>query len=122
MNINPASTDFTGKTVTLINSQGAKSPVSLNPIRTSDKYLTFGYDRSTRAGVGFYDAEAYINNSDVNQIAVNSLIGVEELMDRAKAIIKQKSKTEAVNLVADIYNSLDNRIAANALKTWRSRR
>ena len=119
MNINPASTDFTGKTVTLINSQGAKSPVSLNPIRTSDKYLTFGYDRSTRAGVGFYDAEAYINNSDVNQIAVNSLIGVEELMDRAKAIIKQKSKTEAVNLVADIYNSLDNRIAANALKaTW----
>ena len=119
MNINPASTDFTGKTVTLINSQGAKSPVSLNPIRVSDKYLTFGYDRSTRAGVGFYDAEAYINNSDVNQIAVNSLIGVEELMDRAKAIIKKKSKEEAVNLVADIYNSLDNRIAANALKaTW----
>ncbi len=117
MNINPSSTDFTGQAVTLINSQGAQSPVMLNPVRTSDKFLTFGYDRTTRAGSGFYDAEAYINISDVNKIAVNSLIGVEELMDRAKAAYKSKSKGAFLDLAVDLYNSVDNRVAANAVKT-----
>ena len=119
MNINPSSTDFSGKTVTMINSKGEESPVTLTPIKTSDKLLTFGYDRSTRAGVGFYEAEASIDAGSVNKIAVNSLVTVEDLLDRAKAAIKNKSKSDVVSLIADIYNSVDNRVEATALKaTW----
>ena len=119
MNINPSSTDFSGKTITIINSKGEESPVTLKPIKTSDKLLTFGYDRSTRAGVGFYEAEANIELGSVSKIAVNSLVTVEDLIDRAKAAIKNKSKSDIVSLIADIYNSVDNRVEATALKaTW----
>ena len=116
--VNPSSVDFSGKTFTLENSRGEQSIVSLSPAKKSNYLITAGYDR-TRADNGFYEADAYMDLTDTNLKSISLSLDIDGLKSKAKAAYKSKSKGSIISLLADVYNSIDNKIELNALKaTW----
>lgn len=120
--VNPTNVDFTGKTLTLENSQGKKSKVELSPLRKSDYLITNGYDRTRAASNGFYEATALLNIDDVASIRLS--LDTASVISQLKTIWKNKKnlgsyKSEIFSVLEEIYKSLDNQVEANALKaTW----
>ena len=119
MTVNPNTVDFSGETFTLENSAGQKSPVELRPARKCTDLLTFGYDRTTRADNGFYDAEAYVKTTPENLKSLLLSVDIEKLKSEVKSTWKNKTKTDLFTLLYNVYNSIDNKYVANAVKgSW----
>ena len=116
LTVNPSNVDFTNKTLTLENSKGEASVVSLSPLKKSDKELTFGY---TRANNGFYETEATLKASDIDKAKVR--INFKDLEDEAKAMLKQKTKSSVLGFGAALLSSMKDVMPAYAIKaTWTS--
>jgi hypothetical protein len=116
LTVNPSNVDFTNKTLTLENSKGEASVVSLSPLKKSDKELTFGY---TRANNGFYETEATLKASDIDKAKVR--INFKDLEDEAKTMLKQKTKSSVLGFGAALLSSMKDVMPAYAIKaTWTS--
>jgi len=117
--VNPNTVNFSGQTFTLENSQGKQSIVTLSPARKSYDLLTFGYDRTRAESNGFYEANAYMPISDKNLDDLRLSLDLEGMKSKVKDAWKNKSKSNFVSLVADVYEAIDNKIEANAVKaSW----
>lgn len=118
LTINPNTVDFKDQLVTLVTSQGNESPIKLAPVKYSDKELSFGYMRSGSDN-GFYEAEAYLNADDINNVKVS--VDLNGMKDAVKDVINQRSKSSVVTLAATLLNQASNALnmPAYAVKaTW----
>ena len=117
LTLNPAEVDFEGKTLTMETSQGKAAAITLEPLKKSDKELTFGFTRA--ANNGFYEAAATLTKDNID--AAKMKIDYTTLESEAKAIIKEKSKSSVLNFGAALINSLEEVMPAYAVKaTWTS--
>ncbi|MGM9767176.1 MAG: hypothetical protein ACI3Z0_01770 [Candidatus Cryptobacteroides sp.] len=71
--INPNTVDFTGETLSLVNSRDEESVVKLSELKKSEELLSFGH---TRADNGFYEATASILSEEDARAA---LVKADEL-------------------------------------------
>jgi hypothetical protein len=117
--VNPNTVNFSGQTFTLENSQGKESIVTLSPAQKSNDLLTYGYDRTRAESNGFYEADAYMPISDKNLDDLRLSLDLEGMKSKVKNAWKNKTKSNLVSLVADVYEAIDNKIEANAVKaSW----
>jgi len=127
--INPANVDFEGTDFFLRQSGNSNEevPVTLSPLKPSEKVLTFGYTRGTTiesgADKGFYELTAKIEPEDVKDLKVNINLRdfkepVKNLINDFKALASEIKNNHTVSrgsivsdlaqLVAKIYaNSSD---------------
>lgn len=116
LTVNPANADLTGKTFTLVNSQGKESGVKLETPVASNKTLTFGYSH-TRAGsdLGFYQVRATLEPENITGSTLLS-IDPDALIEDAKSAFKSKSASGILSVAASFAQSLNNKVEANAVK------
>lgn len=117
LTLNPTEVDLSGKTFSLVNSQGEESAVTLSEVKASDKVLTFGYTRAAAAN-GFYEAKA--------TVTADKALSVQPAITQAnvKAIAQEVSnlwqagQTVNVTKIASLlYASVNNVLPALALQT-----
>lgn len=116
--VNPSTTNFVGKMITLENSQGEVAPVTLSELTTTDHVQTFGWTRAE--GNGYYATKATISADDIKSGKTkarvdfsNSVSAVKDVYSNAsKSSIKDGLKAIAKDLIANRDNILD----ANAVK------
>jgi hypothetical protein len=115
--INPDNVDFEGQTLTLEDSKGNQPKIELLPAAKSSELLTFGYDRTRANNQAVYKTSAVLDITDkanIDKICLS--INVANAKERIKKIYKNKSKTDAVNLLVDLYKSFDNQLPAYCVK------
>jgi hypothetical protein len=115
--INPDNVDFEGQTLTLEDSKGNQPKIELLPAAKSSELLTFGYDRTRANNQAVYKTSAVLDITDkanIDKICLS--INVANAKERIKKIYKNKSKTDAINLLVDLYKSFDNQLPAYCVK------
>jgi len=123
--INPNTTNFTDKMVTLENSQGVAAPVTLSPLQRTDHVKSFGWTRG--ADNGFYEAKATIGVEDIKSGRTKANVNFNNSVNEIKDIIldstdegvtKLKNNWKAIvkDFVSDSYNSMSDILDANAVK------
>ena len=96
--VNPFTTDFSGKIVTLVNTAGQKVPVELSPLQASDAVLT-----RTEGGLYVISTaipEEYLDAMEFNYIPED----MEDLKETIKSAIKERHKTEIIELANKIWD------------------
>ena len=96
--VNPFTTDFSGKIVTLVNTAGQKVPVELSPLQASDAVLT-----RTEGGLYVISTaipEDYLDAMEFNYIPED----MEALKESIKSAIKERKKTEIIDLATKIWD------------------
>ena len=108
--VNPNTTDFVGKTLKIVNSQGTESGITLGALKSSSKVLGWGANY-TRANNGFYEAPAKL--TDLN--AASLRYDATTLKDAAAAIKAILTRTapenDAVNagkVARALYKNMSN--------------
>ena len=109
--VNPNTVDFTGKELKLKDSQDGDAPVTLAPLEKSDRQLTHGWTRS--ANNGFYEAHASLPLSKVEQARVR--INFNEMESDLKSLLKNKSKSDAIDLAATLLRNIQDVTPAYAV-------
>jgi hypothetical protein len=118
--VNPSSVDFSGKILTLESTSGKQAPVELSPLAPSTQELFFGWTRGDNANA-FYETTATIPAENLKDLAVNiTKQDVLDLKDEVVALIQNRTKRSAVNLMKDLYDLYTrNMFSAYRLKaTW----
>ncbi len=114
MTVNPNTVDFTGKTVTLVNSLDEESPVTLSPLQSSDYKISFGYTRATANG--FYEAQASIEETKLDDAKLRFEL------ESIKEVVKDVMTPGNINLTkvaSTILEQMSDVTDANAIKaTW----
>jgi len=114
--VNPGNLDFEGTDFFLRQSGNTNEevPVTLSPLKPSEKVLTFGYTRGTTieklADKGFYELQAKIEPEDVKDLKVNINLRdfkepVKNLINDAKALaseIKNNHTVSRGSIVSDL--------------------
>lgn len=106
--INPANVDFEGTDFFLRQSGNSNEevPVTLSPLKPSEKVLTFGYTRGTTiesgADKGFYELNAKIEPEDVKDMKININLRdfkepVKNLINDVKATASQIKNNQSVS-------------------------
>ena len=111
LTINPNTVPFEGQVLTLENSVGEQSKMTLTPLKKSDYKLTFGW---TRADNGFYETKAYVKESDISSLRARINLG--DLKDVAKDILDYKDGVNLTDMATTLYASFSNILDANAVK------
>lgn len=111
LTINPNTVPFEGQVLTLENSVGEQSKMTLTPLKKSDYKLTFGW---TRADNGFYETKAYVKESDISSLRARINFG--DLKDVAKDILDNKDGVNLTDMATTLYSSFSNVLDANAVK------
>lgn len=93
--INPNTVDFTGmdNCLSLVNSQDAKSPVTLGAVQKTDDVLTFGYTRAAQNG--FYLVPATIEPSAVGEAASQIHVDKSAIKNALRDLINVRDKAGA---------------------------
>jgi hypothetical protein len=114
LTINPTNIDFTGKSFNLIleNSRGEASKIELKNIQKSDALLTFGV---TRAGNGFYEADAYLAADDAASVAPS--IDLTDFKTVAKDLLNNHT-FDISTAVSAVYNAVNCKLPRYAAKTY----
>ncbi|MBP3537588.1 MAG: hypothetical protein J6J93_08645 [Muribaculaceae bacterium] len=97
MTINPNNVDYHNVEMSLVNSQDDPSPVKLENLRPSDAVLTFGYSRAEDKKNGFFEADAVVDETNVEEAALH---------------IDQSLKTSMKNILKDGRNNLRSNVVA----------
>jgi hypothetical protein len=95
--VNPFTTDFSGKIVSLVNTAGQKVPVQVSPLQATDAVLT-------RSESGLYVIstaipEEYLDAMEFNYIPED----IEGLKESIKSAIKERNKVEIIDLATRIW-------------------
>ena len=101
LTVNPNTTDFTGKTVELVNSQDQASGLTLSALKKSDATLAFGW--TTRADNGFYETEATIPLGKISTLKPHITIAGDKTA--LKNIVKQKNLSSIVAAAKQVYSN-----------------
>ena len=94
LTVNPIGTDFSGVSVSLVNSLGQESSIKLSNLEASDKLLMTGITRAE--GTGLYTTKATVSANDVNDARLHMAIDKSAVKDAVKA---------AWHDLKDAYNS-----------------
>ena len=112
LTVNPNTVDFTGKLITLENSQGTAAPVTLSPLEKSNYRLNMGWTRA--ADNGFYEAKAKISQNDLAK--AQARVDVEQLKTVAKDLYKNHNKKSINEAASALYTTLSDVTDAQAAK------
>ena len=118
LTVNPIGTDFSGVSVSLVNSLGEESNIKLSNLESSDKKLMTGLTGNTRAGgsTGLYKTTATFEAKDVEDSRLHMAVDKSAVKDAVKAawhdlkeVYNQRRlgavQGETVNKIANaIYN------------------
>ena len=111
--VNPNTVDFTGQTLTMVNSQDKASGIQLDPLKKSDHRLTWGY-KLTRADNGFYEADAKLDMTKLGSVQANLDLG--SLKNLASDL--KNFRTQGFNvskIISTIYEAMGDVLDRNAL-------
>lgn len=114
LTINPAGEDYTGSTISLVNSLDEESGIVLSNLKPSDKKLSFGWTRSIENG--FYEAQATLLPENIDQVKPS--IDKDQLKDIAKEVIG-KFKGGSINItdiMLDVQDMASDVLDANGVK------
>lgn len=109
--VNPSNVDFSGKTLTLVNSQDEASGVKLTPLKKSDKVLSFGFGRA--ADNGFYEAGATLAASEIDNVKVDIDASLKEAFKNA---YHNRTAADFAYLLKQLYNQFNGILPAQGLK------
>lgn len=107
--VNPSTVSFTGKRLSLVNSNDESAGIELSPLAKSDKTLKFG---ATRADNGFYEATAKLVDPTKAKISFNGA----DIKGVAKDILSYSDGINFTNAALQIYKAVSNLGDAYALK------
>ena len=99
MTINPNTADLTDLELDIVNTQDAKSPITLTGVKKSTEKLKFGY---TRGDNGFYEADAIVQPIDVEKVQRLS-VDKAALKDAFKEIAEKRLNANLEQVAVDIY-------------------
>ena len=121
LTVNPTKLDFTGTQFKLVNSQGKEVKVELSAIRPSDEVMHFGWTRGTSVEApsanGFYEVNAQITKENVADMQPN--IKKEVIVNAAKKVIKEHTKTSVKDLAQALFTGMQNVLQRNAVEaSW----
>ncbi|MBM6993346.1 MAG: hypothetical protein I3J02_08815 [Prevotella sp.] len=116
LTLNPTSVDLTGKSFSLVNSQGEASLITLSPVVSSDKVLSFGY---TRAGSdnGFYETKATVSAANAKALKPNISRADLQAVAQELSNFWNSNPVNLTKAVSLLYNNMNNVLPALALKT-----
>ena len=118
LTVNPNTVDFTGKMVTLENSQAQVAPVTLSPLEKTDHVKTVGWTRA--ADNGFYAAKATISAEDIKSGKTTARVDFSNSKDAIKAIYNNPSratiKAGLKSFAKDLFTQSSDILDANAVK------
>ena len=118
MTINPNNVDFTGLTLSLVNSLDEESAMQLKNLQKSDKLLTFGYTKSSDNN-GFYEAQATLDPDDISAVKVDIADGLSETVKDLISTGLSSTFSDLASLAQVVYNQFNGILPANALKvSW----
>ena len=109
--VNPSNVDFTGKELAIKDSKDADAPITLSPLEKSDRQLTFGWTRASSNG--FYEAKATLPVSKVEQARIR--INFNEMESDLKSLLKNKSKSDAIDMAATLLRNIQDVTPAYAV-------
>lgn len=117
--VNPDNVDFEGQTLTLEDSKMNQPQIELLPAGKASDLLTFGYNRTRADNHALYKADAVVDYTD--EAYINSIrlkLNIDNAKARIKSVYKDKLKSKAniVNLLTDLYQSIDNQLPAYCVK------
>lgn len=114
MTINPNTANLDGLKLDIVNSLDEVSPIVLTPIQKSDMKLEFGY---SRANNGFYEANAEISISDIeNAQALN--INTSAIQSAITEIAQKRTGASLSSIASDMYDVVKSmRMGRNGLKS-----
>lgn len=116
--VNPSSTNFVGKMITLENSQGEVAPVTLSELSTTSHVQTFGWTRAE--GNGYYATKATISADDIKSGKTKVRADFSNSVGAVKNLYKNPSKSSIKSGLQDIAKDLivnaGNILDANAVK------
>jgi uncharacterized coiled-coil DUF342 family protein len=117
--INPSNVNFSNKVLDIETSQAKAAPVTLSPLKYSDKELTFGF--GTRAADnGFYEAEVTLTPEDIHNATMK--IDLNDLKDIASGLIKDHSKGGIVEAGLKMMEVSNDVLPAYGLKaSWQDK-
>jgi len=103
LTVNPASVDFSGLNISLVNSQDKESVIKLGTTKKSDEVLKFGYTRA--ANNGFYEVPAYVSAEDIENVQkVN--FNTTKLKKAVKEIVNNRTNADFKAVASDMYDLL----------------
>ena len=122
--VNPSNVNFNGQTIFLESSASNASPVSLEPLRYSNKELVMGVWRNGTRGYenGFYSAKATLRAEDVAK--AKYVVDFKTIGQAIKDVVKngpQDSRTRisVAEAAAKVFSALNYEVPAYALKaSW----
>jgi hypothetical protein len=96
--VNPFTTDFSGKKVSLVNTAGQNVPVKLSALQPTNVVLTRTEGGSYVISTGIPDN--YLDAMEFNYIPED----MEDMKESIKAAIKERNKVQIVDLATKIWN------------------
>ena len=127
LTVNPIGTDFSGVSVSLVNSLGQESSIKLSSLQSSDKLLMTGLTGNTRAdGTGLYTTTATIDAANVEDPRLHIAVDKSAVKDAVKAawhdlkeVYNQRRlgavQGETVNKIANAVYNVVNGISTERL-------
>lgn len=110
--INPNTVDFTGETLSIVNSQDEESGIKLGKLQKSDKVLMFGYTRA--ADNGFYEAKASLSKEEIENVKFNS--DYTELESSMKETLDNPSFASIKTVMGKFYQQFQDILPAQGIK------
>lgn len=121
--VNPSNVNFAGQEMALETSTQNAAPVTLEPLKGSNKEIVFGIQRNTRSVEnGFYEARATLSAADIDKAKVT--IDFEAIGSAIKSVIKdgpqdERTRISMAEAAAKVFGAIDNNIPAYGLKaSW----
>lgn len=108
LTVNPASVNFAGQTLKLVDSQDGAAPAVLSPLAYSDRTLSFGFTRAE--GNGFYEAKATISKENVEKAKMN--VDYNALQEDVKSLLQDRTKSDVLELGATLLKNASNVLPA----------
>ena len=101
--INPNTVDFSGQNLKIVDSQDNECGAYLEPLKSSNELLQFGFTRDAKNG--FYEADAWIDVADVEKIRATKTLDKTQLKNAAANVLaKIKAKMNGTHEKLDIAN------------------
>ena len=120
LTINPTNDDFSGKKISLVNSQDEESPVKLDSLIKSNEVLKFGFTRA--ANNGFYEALATFYEDNIPTLGVDEGLIKNSLKSIAKDVINNGQNMNIKEAAQNLYNvfmEVNGSLDANGIKaSW----
>lgn len=116
MTINPNNVDYHNVEMSLVNSQDEESPVKLENLRPSDAVLTFGYSRAEDKKNGFFEADAVVDEANVEAAALHIDQSLKTSMKNILKDGRNNLRSNVVSLMKAVYDQFNGFLPAYGLK------